>query len=194
MISRIVAARTLSVIGHPAVLMPVATSFSAIAHRAPPHVLRLAGGVTLAVAVGVLAYSWIQVRTGRWAHVDASIPDERSQLNLFLSLVLLGVAALLWKSGQPASIVAGMAVSGLLVVTAYALRRWLKVSLHVGFGVLATSLVWPHPLGTLALLLLVAGVAWSRWALARHTLGEVLLGGLLGAAAGSAFQLILRGC
>lgn len=62
----------------------------------------------MAVSVGV--YSLVQVRSGRWAHMDASIPQERRQLNLFLVFLLFGCAALLWWSGQPRPAFMGLAV------------------------------------------------------------------------------------
>jgi hypothetical protein len=188
---RIAAARVLSIIGHPALLMPVAVAAGAGGAGAPPQLLRVALGTAVAVAVIVGLVSLWQVRAGRWAHVDASHPRERSQLNLLLTGLLCAAAALLWALGQPPAVAAGPLLAALLVLLAHALRRWLKVSLHAAFALFAAALVWPHLLGTLAVAALALGVAWSRLVLRRHTLPEVLLGLLLGAACGAALRALL---
>lgn len=187
--SRTAAARALSILGHPALLLPAAAVFGAARNGAPPSVLRAVATASLVVAAAVMIYSLVQVRAGRWAHVDASIPRERNQLNLVLALLLFGAAGALWWLGQPRALSAGLAVAGLLVVLAALLRRWLKVSLHAGFAVLAAAFAWPSLAATAAVLALAAGVAWSRLVLARHTPYEVAVGMALGAAAAVAFRL-----
>lgn len=189
--SRTRAARTLSVIGHPALLMPAAVAAGASGAGVPPHWLRAALATALLVTVIVGLYSLWQVRTGRWVHVDASQPHERSQLNLFLVLLLCGAAALLWALGQPRVVASGPVVIALVVLVAHLLRRWLKVSLHAAFALCAAALVWPDAALTLAIVALAIGVAWSRLVLGRHTLPEVLLGLLLGATFGVGLRLLV---
>ncbi len=189
--SRLAFARILSIVGHPALLMPLAVVGSAVARGAPAPVLQVAALASGAVAVGVGIYSLRQVRAGRWQHIDASMPRERSQLNLFLAVMLCAAAALLWLLGQPLAVASGPLLAALLVLLAHGLRRWLKVSLHAAFAVFSAALVWPRLPGTPALVLLAAGVAWSRLELRRHTLPEVSLGLLLGAAFGVALQRLI---
>jgi hypothetical protein len=182
------AARALSVLGHPALLMPVALLLAGHGAQAPPRLIWTALYTALAVAVFVGAFSLWQVKRGRWAHVDASQPHERRQLNRLLLLLLGGAAALLWALGEPPALAAGPLLAALLVLLAHLLRRWLKVSLHAAFAVLAVALVWPALPATPALALLASGVAWSRRVLGRHTRAEVLLGLLLGGAVGAGLQ------
>lgn len=189
--SRTLAARALSVIGHPALLMPLAVALGIVGADAPPPLLQIALTTAVLVAVIVGLYSLWQVRAGRWAHVDASQPHERSQLNLLMALLLLGAAGLIWALGLPLAVASGAAAMALLVLAAHRLRRWLKVSLHAAFAVFAASLVWPSVVGVVLILTLTAGVAWSRLVLRRHTLPEVLLGLLLGAAFGVGFRLAI---
>lgn len=189
--SLVAAARALSIVGHPAVLMPVAVAAAASGPGAPPQLLRVALGTAVAVAVIVGLYSLWQVHRGRWAHVDASHPAERNQLNLVLAGLLCAAAGLLWALGQPPAVAAGPLLAALLVLLTHALRRWLKVSLHAAFALFAAALVWPYLPGTLAIGALALGVAWSRLVLRRHTLAEVLTGLLFGAAFGAALRLSL---
>jgi hypothetical protein len=184
----IAVARALSVLGHPALLTPLALVLAGHGAHAPPRLIWAALAIALVVAAIVGAFSLWQVRRGRWAHVDASHPHERRQLNRFLLLLLGAAAALLWALGEPPSLAVGPLLAALLVLLAHLLRRWLKVSLHAAFAVLAVALVWPALPATPALALLAAGVAWSRRVLGRHTGAEVLLGLLLGGAIGVALQ------
>jgi hypothetical protein len=186
------AARALSVIGHPALLMPAAVAGSAAANGAPPRVLHLGLAAAVAIALCVIAFSLVQVGAGRWSHVDASVPRERSQLNLVLCVLLFGAAGLLWWSGQPRLLSLGLGLGGAMVVAAQLLRRWLKLSLHAAFAVFAAALWWPNAAGAAVVLLLAAAVSWSRLALRRHTGIEVTAGLLAGAAAGCAFAAFVR--
>lgn len=189
--SRTLVARALSIIGHPALLMPLAIAVAATATEAPPQLLRVAFGSAVAVAAVVGLFSLWQVRAGRWLHVDASRASERRQLTRLLAVLLGAIAVALWASGQAPAVTAGPLLVALPVVAAHALRRSLKVSLHAAYAVLAAALLWPQLLGTALVGLLALGVAWSRLELRRHTRAEVLAGLLLGAASGAALQLLL---
>ena len=184
-------ARALSVLGHPAVLMPAAVVGSATLNGAAPPVLRAAMAACALVVAGVAVYSGLQVRAGRWQHVDASVPHERRQLNRLLALLLFGAAGGLAWMGQPLPVVAGLALGGAVVLVASALRRWLKLSLHAAFAVFAAALLWPAALAVAGGLVLAAGVSWSRLVLHRHTRAEVLVGWLAGAAAGVVLQAVV---
>lgn len=171
-----VAARALSIVGHPAVVMPLAVSLAAAKRDAPGPVLLLAAAMAVAIAAVVGAYSWWQVRSGRWSHVDASDPRERQDLNLFVAPLLPALAAAMGLSGQSHALVVGLA-----------LQRRLKASLHCAFGAFAATVVGP---GIAAALLgaLALGVGWSRLRLGRHDALEVPVGLGLGGAAGAAFH------
>jgi phosphotransferase system glucose/maltose/N-acetylglucosamine-specific IIC component len=188
--SATLAARTLSIVGHPGVLMPVAVAIGAAGSNAPAQRVHAAVAAAVLVAVIAGAFSLWQVGTGRWSHVDASHPRERGQLNAFLAGLLFSAAALLAWWGEARHGAAGAASAGALVAVAHLLRRWLKVSLHTAFAVFAAAVAWPSAAATLLILGLAAGVAWSRLALQRHTLAEVAVGLLLGAAAGVSFKLV----
>jgi membrane-associated phospholipid phosphatase len=78
----------------------------------------------------------------------------------------------------------------MLAVCAIA-TRWIKVSLHMAFATLAAtalSLV-RSPVGYL-LLLALPPLVWARLTLQRHTLVEVALGTVIGAAAGIALHYL----
>ena len=56
----------------------------------------------MTLGVVVLGFSWLQVRTGRWSHIDASVQNERNSLNVSLGVLLSSSAVLLWfLTGRP---------------------------------------------------------------------------------------------
>ncbi len=179
-------ARALSILGHPALLMPAAIVGTSLSADAPAATVALAAGASLAVAGVVLAYSFLRVRSGAWAHPDASRPAERLQLNLFLLGTLLAVGVLSYALSRPPAVTAGALLCAGIVAAALLLRGRLKVSLHVAFAMFAAALWWPSPVFALQLAL-AGGLAWSRLALGRHTPAEVVLGAIVGTVAGLAF-------
>ena len=182
-------ARAVSIAGHPVVVLPGAI-FAGVWGVAPPHVVRQAVLPAVLVGVAVMAYSAVQVRRGRWVHVDASVREERQQLNLFLAVVLVLVAAALWVTGQPWGVVAGVACAALVVAVAHAAQRWLKISLHVAFATFAAAFLWPRMAGIVVLLACAVAVAWSRLVLARHSRADVICGAVLGLAVGALFVAV----
>ena len=187
--SRTVLARVLSIVGHPVVVLPGAV-LAGVWGAAPPQVVRQAVLSAVLVGAAVMAYSAVQVRRGRWSHVDASVREERQELNLFLTAILVLVASALWVTGRPWGVVAGVGSAALVVGVAHATRRWLKISLHVAFATYAAAFLWPRAGGVLVLLVFAAAVGWSRLTLSRHTRFEVVSGGALGLAAGALFLVV----
>lgn len=187
-------ARALSIVGHPALLMPLAVAVAAQAQQVGGDDLRTALGACLGVSVATMAYSLVQVRRGRWAHVDASRVPERRQLHGFLALLLLGVSVALHLAGAMPAVVAGLGLGGGIVwgavVGAGLMPGRPKASLHVAFALLAAGLAWPVPAVAAGIAVLALGVAASRRALGRHTRGEVLAGAALGLVAAATFHAL----
>src|SRR5262245_18558675 len=97
---RMALARVLSIVGHPVVVLPAAV-LAGVSGEAPPQVARQAVLSTVLVGAAVMLYSAMQVRRGRWSHVDASVREERRQLNLFLAVFLVLAATVLWLTSRP---------------------------------------------------------------------------------------------
>lgn len=176
-------ARALSILGHPFVTITV---------------LVLAGsGLSAGLAFLVIAVvpmtilMFLQVRRGRWEHVDASNKPERRSLYLFgLAAALAWVGYLVMFRGATGMPRHALVVIGMLLVCA-AVTRWLKVSLHLFFAALtATALAMAGMAIGWVVAALVPLLAWSRLHLRRHTGAEVIAGGVLGAATGLLMHLV----
>lgn len=185
-------ARALSVIGHPALLMPLAVVGGAAGRGAPGWVVASGLGVSAGLALAVMGFGAWRVRAGRWGHVDASQPAERRDLQRFLVAVLALGALATAATGLPRAVPLGLGAGLAVVVAGVMLRRWLKLSLHAGFAVLAAALCGPDRAAGLALLALAGAVGWSRCVLGRHAPRDVLAGWLCGALAGAAFHALAR--
>lgn len=176
-------ARSVSIAGHPAVLMPAAALSAS-----PGRVAGAALFISLACATAVVAYSLYKVRRGAWAHMDASVPAERAQLNSLVGTGLLAAAGVLSFTDLHVGVPAVVGLSGLIVIAGRLLHRVAKLSLHVGFAAFAACLVWPNHIAFAAFALVAIAVSWSRLALCRHVPTDIIVGVLAGVSAGLVFH------
>jgi membrane-associated phospholipid phosphatase len=178
-------ARLFSIVGHPAVLMPIA----ALVASSPTNAF-FATGVAAGVAVLVMIYSFYKTMRGDWSHIDASLVEERAQLNARLGIALFAVTAALLLLKVHVAIVSAVFLSATVLVTAHSLRRWGKLSLHQAFAVFAALIVWPYYQATAVLFVVAVAVGWSRLVLRRHAVRDLAWGFVVGALAGLVFQSV----
>lgn len=180
-------ARIISVVGHPFLLMPLLTAIAAF------HLLPASEAIAVElIALGVVivpsgVYTIIRVRRGTWNDLDVSDQHQRGQFYAVLLPLLLVVAVISWMSNVPRAIPLGALGILTLVAAAFFLNRWVKLSLHTGFGIFAAETLFLfRPFWGVFVFALALLVGWSRIALGRHVLAEVFFGGLLGAIVGIA--------
>lgn len=184
-----VVARWVSIVGHPFAMTMVMVWGAALHFSTPREALRILLLVTLIALLPVAVLMVRQVRRGSWTNVDASDRAERPLLftiGIVALMVLLGAVLVFW----PGSFLIRGAVGVLLMLATCAVAtRWVKVSLHMAFGALATTILLA--LGSSVgwvLLVLLPALAWSRLALKRHRPAEVAIGLLVGIAFGYAIS------
>ena len=184
------AARAVSIIGHPAALMTLAAGVAAAGGDAAPRTILGIVLATAAVAAVVVVFTLLRTRSGKWAHVDASARHERADFNVFAVPLMFALAAAGHLLDAIPELVVALALSGLLVLGGHLLRHRVKASLHVGYALFAAGIAWPNVPATAVLLVLAGLVAWSRLRLRRHTRADVLAGALLGAVCGVLYQML----
>lgn len=183
-------ARAVSILGHPMVVVPCAALALALRSLERTQIIVMMAGM-IALAALVMGWSWRQVRRGRWAHVDASQREERRTLNRFLLLALPCAAALSLLCGLPRAVALGLGLSALLIAVAQWTARWCKLSLHLAFVVYAAMLLWQiHPIAGLCGAAFALLVAWSRLALRRHVMRDLIAGAVAGMIAGALFAVL----
>lgn len=135
---------------------------------------------TLFIAVPVLAYILIGQKFGFLD--DPHIPQRRKRVGLYL-VSTFGTLICLWvliRLEAPIELLA--TILALLIATFIAaiINVFWKISIHtggiVGAATVMTFLFWPY--GLLTYLMAIV-VGWSRITLKKHTLAQVLAGGLV---------------
>lgn len=179
-------ARVISIVGHPAILVPGAILLLSGQSSAPTYIAHLALRLSIGIVLCVMVFSMVQVRRGNWSHIDASEQSERNQLNLILMLIFFGVGIGGVLFGQPKFFSFGLMIVGVMIAAKWLMQRWLKISLHTSFAMLATFAFWPSLPFIVGGIAITALIGWSRLILQRHTLMEVILGLLIGAITGMA--------
>lgn len=168
-------ARMISVAAHPFVLVPLTISLASGNIRWAA----ITAAVTILPVFAVMAW---KVRRGVWSNYDVSRQDQRSGLYWIAIPVLLGAIFLL---DAPPRFTRGMIAFAAALVIGLAGNRLLKTSMHMMFAAWCTViLARAYPMSLVAMLPVVAALAWSRRRLDRHTLAEIIAGVILGVAAG----------
>lgn len=163
--SRVAAARAVSLLGHPALVSPAVVAWAAYASGLRGADLAWIVAVPAGLGALVLAWGAVNVRIGRWAHPDASAPGERADLNRGL---LIPLTCFLVSDAAPMLNPAVAGATG-IILTAIACERRAKLSHHLAFCLYPAVLLAPGaPLAAAALGLLGAALAWSRLVLRRH--------------------------
>ena len=146
----------------------------------------------LATIVGlglcVFAFSALQVRRGRWQHVDASVRGERRSLNIFLLVVFVVAAVLVHSQSLAPALSLALLLAAAIILLALILSAWCKLSLHMAFAAFAVFVPDTLPVA-LGFAVLLVPIAWSRRVLGRHDWLDIAIGLLAGTAAGIVFQL-----
>lgn len=179
--NRAALARWVSIALHPFAVLGLLT-WVALRRIDPAAATAVIPAFALVVAV-VLGLAVNRARSGAWNSVDASDRGNRPLLFAVVIALLCAYAAWVWHAA-PALLPGVLALVALCVVAAIA-NRWIKLSLHTACLAYAAIVAWRlSPPLALALTAALPLLAWSRLAMARHTVAEVVAGMALGVGAG----------
>lgn len=171
-------ARGISVAGHPFVLIPL---MIAAATRNWVWAAVVGAGTILPL----LAITIRNVRRGSWSDHDVSQHGQRLGLYRAAFPLLAVSAVLLYALDASPRMLRGVAAAAVMLALGVAGNRFLKISLHMmTAGYCAVVIGRLYPQSAWALVLAAAAIAWSRRRLDRHTWAEVIVGTVIGAAAG----------
>lgn len=184
-------ARFISIVAHPALIMPLAAAIAANSNG--DHQVEVVSVfIAIFFAVFVFIYSLVKAKIGQWKHVDASMKHERKELNLVASVTLVCGGSMLFLLKSHPSIVFAVVLSGVVFLLCHLLSRVSKPSLHFGFAIFATCILFPNKTTIAAFLVLTAFIGWSRIYLERHTWLDLAAGAGIGLFAGLCFQFIVH--
>ena len=172
-------ARSLSVVGHPFMLLPASVGAVSVLRGGTPRAAAALTFLFLAVSVGVL----VGIESARFNDFDVS---ERQRRPGFYVLVIGATLALAVWLRNEAGALRACAIAGVILGACGLLNRWSKASLHTAFALYAAGLWGTWSVGAgLALVPLAASVAWSRVHLGRHSSSEVCIGAAVGLVGGA---------
>lgn len=137
----------------------------------------------------VLVYG---ARRGRWdGHWVRDREHRTVPLVLCLISALVGLAVMI-LGDAPREVTALAWAMIAAVVACLVITRWWKVSIHATVaGGAAAMVIFLYGPWLLLLVLLVALVCWSRVVLTDHTVGQVVVGAILGPVVGGAIFLLV---
>jgi hypothetical protein len=172
-------ARWVSIVGHPFIVVPLTVAWVSRSMATT--------GVLIGVVVIMMAVIIRKVRSGDWTDLDVSLREHRPGAYARAIPLLAAAWLVLWAIGGRSRGFWGFGVAIAILAIATVLTRFrIKASMHVAFDAYAAMLpvaVMPSLAAVLAVLTLCVG--WSRVALRRHTVVEVVIGGALGLAGGA---------
>jgi membrane-associated phospholipid phosphatase len=191
-------AALVSTVFHPVVL-PLVT-LGALTYYAPGGTLaRSLNWVAIALVLTVLPVGLlvlIQVLRGEWTDTDVSVRRQRYLLYPYGIVSLLAAALAFAILAAPGVAVrATLSAVGTNVVNMLINLRY-KVSAHATAAAMCAALLWlgmPNSANVVwggAVTAAALLVGWSRVALGRHTAGQVALGWIIGATAGTVAILV----
>jgi membrane-associated phospholipid phosphatase len=181
------AATVLSVAGHPFVVLPLTVLIS----------LRRSLVTTLVyAAVTILPLMLVirrKVRAKQWTDHDVSEPRQRQQF-YWIVLAVIGATVVLYVTlGFPRPLIVGTSVSFVLLALGMLINLWSKISMHMMFCAYCGVIVGQTTIvASLVALCFLLALGWSRVALGRHTIPQVVSGAGLGALAGLVLLQLLR--
>lgn len=182
------AAKIISVIGHPFVLLMLTVLIAALYNMPLKRALTVSAITVLLTVFPLLFIIRRKVSAGKWSDHDVSDASERRSFYPIAMAITAVSFVIFYLLDFPRGLLIGMAVSFALLFVAMLINRRSKISLHVIFAVyFAVALVAINPWIGAAFLLLAAAVGWSRVRLERHTAMQILSGAFLGAIAGIIF-------
>lgn len=182
---RIKLARFISLLLHPFVVAPLALVLVLYLDSGDFRSALGWAGLCAAFVIGpALIYLHRKLKQQDFSDADVSIREQRHGFYLFGGGCMLICFAVLFWLEAPQLLIASF-TAALVTIMAFAIitRLWTKVSIHTGIMAGVTAMVAFYAI-PLALLLGIGTlfVAWSRLVLQRHTLRQVVLGGVVGIA------------
>ncbi|MET7418387.1 phosphoesterase PA-phosphatase [Dactylosporangium sp. NPDC005555] len=186
-------ARVVTEVLAPAVLVSVLLVLLAV-HGAPSVGRGLLLGVVAAVFESVLPFLYILRGVRRGDLTDRHVGDHRQRrgpLLVGLGSVSVGFVVLVGLDAQR-ELLAAVVAGGVGLIVAAVVNHWWKMSIHTAVAagaMVILMLVYGWPM--VATAPLVGAVGWSRVALKDHTVAQVVVGAIVGAAvAGGVFSAL----
>lgn len=185
MVNSLTIAKTLSILGHPLLLgniYVIAMSF----HKMPVNqAIWVSSLLLVLVTLPIIIHNQKKVTSGTYSNFDVSDQNQRKSFYPFAIVLFVLLNLAFYQLNLPQEVINHTLIfSGFLILMAV-VNLYIKASLHAGIAFYISFSLWDiHWSLGLALFILAIGIAWSRKYTRRHSLPELIIGGLIGALSG----------
>lgn len=171
----------ISRIGHPInLIMGYLIFYTFSVHSSTTAWWTLAGLIGIGI-LPLVAWNHIHTKRGTYTNFDVSVRQDRYSMYGFIFFLAFLVITFLILTKQPVNMLIGSLVLIQLVLISFLLNFRIKASLHTSMVIFVGLAVLPLNLPlSLALLTSAPVIAWSRWRLGRHKVGELIAGTVIG--------------
>lgn len=178
-------ARCISVAGHPLLTLPGCLVVALFRYEPLANASFLAllimGGLFVPLAVSM------HRKQLKGVHTNFDVSDQRQRQTWYYLVIslLIGVTLVVYLTNQSYILRLSFLLATLLLVTSQFINQFIKSSLHVSLNTYLAFLLLllDIKMGVLSLAFIPL-VGWSRFQLNRHTLVELITGGVVGATFG----------
>ncbi|CCH01737.1 hypothetical protein FAES_3730 [Fibrella aestuarina BUZ 2] len=182
-----------SVMGHPLLTLPLGALVLLVRYETTDRAIGLSALLIGALFIPLAVVMYRNQAKGTYTNFDVSDQAQRQRWYWLALSLLTGVSLLVFITNQPYLIRISLACATLLLGTSLLLNLLIKSSLHVSLNTyLACLLCLFDPQAGGLWLALVPLIGWSRYQLGRHTLAELMVGGMLGLSAGGLFLFLAQ--
>ena len=174
-------ANALSTVGHPLLTISVFVVVALFNYESFREASIISALVLSLVTIPLSIKMYVGSKRGTYTNFDVSNKGERQSWYFIALFLVLILTAVLFFTNQPQAVKWTAFFFLLLLLVSKFVNYFVKSSLHVSLNILVSFLIMPlHLIFGIVFLVFVLFVAWSRVALKRHTLKEVIYGGFIG--------------
>ncbi|HYG39731.1 MAG TPA: phosphatase PAP2 family protein [Cytophagales bacterium] len=135
--------------------------------------------------VPVTGWNYLKTIRGDYTNFDVSERKNRNSMYLLISGLMIILIVVLFVTKQSDSLMTGMFFALGLILISFIANLFIKVSLHTSLSFFLSFATLTISVGSgIAMIIITMIIAASRLILKRHTLSEVVTGGIIGIATG----------
>jgi membrane-associated phospholipid phosphatase len=174
-------ANVISTVGHPLLTIPVFLVIVLFSYQHLYNATTISALIIIFFFIPISIKMYVGSKKGTYTNFDVSDRNERQSWYVVALFLLSILILILFYTNQAKAIIWTALFFFLLLLISKLLNYYIKSSLHVSLNVFLTFLIIPFNLYFgIIFLFFVLSISWSRIVLKRHTLKEVIYGGMVG--------------
>lgn len=175
------AANFISTLGHPLFTIPAFVAIVMFVNEDFQKASFVSFLIIGCIFIPLILRLFVKSKNGTYTNFDVSDRIERKTMFIFVIPLLMIVMFVLYRTHQNNDLCISLLFATILVCISQVVNLFIKSSLHVSLNIYLSFLVMTLNFKIGILLFLFTGLlGWSRIVLGRHTLKEVLVGGVIG--------------